>query len=303
MTGIEQRLSEILLAEADRHEVPVFDAHGIAESAGRKGFWGRRRVVLLAAIGLVGATGGTGAVFAAGGHEHHDRVTVTFRPFAGEGKPDSAEALQNWVRGRVRAEGLDDVDITVRPSPLTLVVTGRAADAARLRMLGHDGHLWIGQMSQDHSRLPRRYPGECFATQPIGPPVQVCDEQGTVYSFTSVNGPDIGFGVASAHAEHRKPGVDGWAIVVQLDAGGTRQYASFTGAVAPSEGRIEPTIDGSVVLDQPTLAGPVENGVIASAAAFTEQQAKDLALDLVTPGSWDFDPDQTTVDFEPRGTG
>lgn len=300
MTDIEERLSAILVAEADRHELPVFDAQGIAEDAVRKGFWRRRPAVLLAAIGLAGATGVTGAVVAAGGHEHRDRVTLTFKALVWSDQPDeqhSAEALQTWVRGRVQAEGLDDVAVAVRPDPLTLIVSGHAADVARLRMLGHEGRLFIGQAVVDHTRPPLPDPGPCTGKQPVGPPVRNCDERGDVYTFTTITGADGEFGVASAHAEHREPGPSGWAIVAQLDAAGTREYASVTGAVAASRGLIEPTVDGSVVLGQQMLTGPVVDGVVASAAGFTEQQAKDLALDLVTPGSWDFDLERATVDY------
>lgn len=287
MTDIEERLSAILLAEADRHETPVFDARGVAESAVRKGFWRRRPVVLLAAVGLAGATGVTGAVVAAGGHEHHDRVTVTFtredNPYLPDSTPFPEGPLESWVRARARAEGLKDIEVTVRQNPPAFVVSGRAADLPRLRLLRLEGDVWMMQAQKTgspYSTAPRLSPSQCVQAQEIGPPTQVCDEYGSPYTFASSAGSDLH--VVAAHAEHRRPGPGGWAVVGELDAGSAEHYRSFTAAMAMTHERMQVVLDG-FVLAQPVLAQPDQTGVVESEAVFTEQQAKDLAVILTTP--------------------
>ncbi|GAA1968583.1 hypothetical protein [Catenulispora subtropica] len=289
MTDIEERLPAILGAEADRHEVPVFSARAIAENAGRKGFR-RRPVLLLAAIGLAGAAGATGAVVAAGGHGDGDRVTVTFK---GGGiwvshTPPKVDAVLSWVRSRVRAEGLKDVKVSM-PSqdPPTIVVSGHAADLPRLRMLRLPGAMSLIEMERsapaDSTTAPVMDAKFCGGGGlEYGITVPVCDENGHVYSSFIEAGDSLH--VTEAHAEQRRPGPGGWAIVARLDAAGAVRYASFLATVAKAQDPGEVAIDGYPVAQWvPGQPQPAQTGVIVSEPVFTEQQAKDFAVILTKP--------------------
>ena len=180
MTEIEDTLSRVLAAEADRHEPPVFSAHGIAEAA-----VGRRRVLrrplfalVAAAIGTAGA-GGAVALSAGGGqHRLADQVTVTFQSKTGSVSSEvTDDSAKLWVRVRAAHEGLKDVSVTVRHSPWRLEVTGHAADLSALKTIGDPGILQL--------RLSTYAPGppdmgtSCeTSTVKTGPMWRACDQNG-----------------------------------------------------------------------------------------------------------------------------
>lgn len=288
MTTIEEQLTAILTDEADRHELPVFSAPAIAESAVAKGFRRRRRILLIAAIGLAGATGAGSAVVAAAGHHGGDRVTVTFQQgttgWVHPPPPITADPalVRDWVLRRAQTEGLTGIDVTVRQDPFALVVTGRAADVTRLRMLGMPTDLMLAQArsdpfeSNDHALAP----SQCVEKSDIGPDGLLCDRNGHGYTFQVSR--DDGAQAVSAHAVRRGPGVRDWAVVVQLDAAGTQTYRRLTEDRSTADDRI--TVDaGPFHLGDPLISQPLRDGVFESGTGFTQQQAKDLAVDLMDP--------------------
>ncbi|NUR61573.1 MAG: hypothetical protein HOV87_23370 [Catenulispora sp.] len=301
MTDIEEKLTGILNAEADRHDIPVFSAQRIAENAVRKGFWRQRRVLLLAAIGLAGLGGAGGAVVSAVSHGEA-RVTVTFQaerdqdsnPSASSFKP---EDVRTWILGRAKADGLRDVEVTVRRQPLAVTITGRASDTERLKMLGMPADLFFAEMgaypAPGETPLP---PSKCVEKQDIGPDLQICDQHGYVYS--SSGSADDNLTAAAAQAVHRGPGPRDWAVVIHLDAATTRSYSAFTGDRAAPHERIT-VLAGSMGLAEPIIDGRVSDGVIESEAAFTEQQAKALAVDLLSPSPPGLYPPLLTVTVSP----
>ncbi|GAA2049745.1 hypothetical protein GCM10009839_64820 [Catenulispora yoronensis] len=280
---IEERLPEILTAEADRYELPVFSAQHIAESAVRKGFWRQRKVLLLAAVGLLGTTGAGGAVIAAAGHEAHDRVTVTFRlnetfPYPPTAPP--AGGVQEWLRNRVHAEGLKDVDITVRQDRFAVAVKGRAADLERLRMLGLPGHLSLLRVWSSGT-VPTSAQ-HCTELQKFGPALQLCDSSGTAVNVSGERD-NADLHVVEAHAEQRSAGPDGWTVVTRLDAAGAQSLSNLSGQVIGAHERMWLSVDATVY-GQPALTDAARDGVVEFGSGFTKQEATDLATILMTPG-------------------
>jgi hypothetical protein len=295
MTDIEEKLIGILTAEADRYDVPVFSAQRIAENAVRKGFWRQRRVLLIAAIGLAGLGGAGGVVVSAAGHGEA-RVTVTIRE-DNRGLPSTPgpvtanpEEVRQWVLDRTRAAGLRDVEVTVHQTPFAIALTGRASDAERMTMLGMPANLFFGEMGTyspaGGGAVPPSSPASspasspCVEKQPIGPDVQICDENGHRYDVVGIRSDALK--VAAVQAVRRGTGPRDWAVVIHLDRATTGHYSVFNenSAVRPERITVQA---GQIALVQLTAAGQLGSGVIESAAAFTEQQAKDLAVDLLDP--------------------
>ncbi|NUP48692.1 MAG: hypothetical protein HOW97_15510 [Catenulispora sp.] len=295
MTTIEEKLTAILTDEADRHDVPAFSAHAIAQSAVAKGFWRRRHVPLIAAIGLAGATGAGGAVVAAAGHDGGGRVTVTFQQdTTGWVHPpppitvDSA-VVRDWVLRRAHAEGLTGIDVTVRQDPFALVVTGRAADATRLRMLGTTTDVLFAEARSVSSETDDHLLAEsrCVQKSDIGPDQPLCDRNGHGYTFVISH--DGRARAVSAHAVRRGPGVRDWAVAVRFDAAGAEAYrrqAEDRPDQSTADQRI--TVEaGPFHLGDPVISQPLTDGVFESATGFTRQQAQDLAVDLLDPSPED----------------
>lgn len=160
MTEIEETLSRVLTAEADRHEPPVFDAYRIAGAATAKRR--RWRPALFAVVAAVIGTGGVGGatVFATGGgHSRPDlrprpqpqpvphpapvsQAVVTFQSPPGTASTQGTDDwVLSWVHMRTEAEGLKDVKATVEHNPWRLEVTGHVADLDRLKLLDMRGTL------------------------------------------------------------------------------------------------------------------------------------------------------------------
>lgn len=301
MTDIEEKLTRILTAEADRYDIPVFSAQRIAENAVRKGFWRQRRVLVIAAIGLAGLGGAGGAVVSTAGHGEA-RVTVTFQTdrqwhssaSAASVKPEDVRA---WILGRAKAVGLRDVEVTVRQQPFALILTGRASDTERLKMLGMPTGLFFGEMGADPSvTVPADH---CVEKPDIGTTVQDCDPNG--HPYVSSGSADDDLTAAAAQAVRRGPGPHDWAVVIHLDAATTRTYSAFTGDRAAPGERISLQA-GLIPLAEPTVTGRVSDGVIESDAAFTEQQAEDLAVDLLNPAPRGLYPPLLNVTVTPAGS-
>lgn len=300
MTEIEDTLSRVLAAQADRHEPPVFDAHRIAEAAA-----GRRRVsrrvrglplfaVVAAAIGTAGV-GGALALSAGGGqHRLADQVTVTFQSKTGTVGPDvTDESAELWVRVRAAHEGLKDVTVTVRHSPWRLEVTGHAADLSALKTIGQPGILQF----RPTASVPTPAPAEGSPTQPC----QVSAvKTGTAWlacvhtlDGTTVDGIDAywvtdpvsaDFRVVSAQSLLFSP--TGWGVTVTLDPSGVKALADYSAQFAKKP--LAVMIDGAVATSM-TFGPPITDGKFGFEAGSTRAQAALLAGFLETQGPADLE--------------
>ena len=287
MTEIEDTLSRVLTAEADRHEPPVFDARRIAEGAMPRKLW--RRPLFAVVAGAIAVAGGGGvAVFAAAaGHPSGGRVTVTFRndAFARLPIPLVDGDIAGWVRQTIAAEGLKDVDVFLSHSPVQLVVQGRAADLPKLKaLLGTPVVLQFRQVEYISTPPPlpgQKPPCKVSTVETSGAGWMACDRHNP---YTWVASPEvIDYHVVSALAEPpaagAQQGSNGWRVAVRLDP----ESGGMLAGVARSGGKIAAMVDG-MVHDQWDAAGLNPDGVLTVNGSYTEQEARTLAARLSQQG-------------------
>ena len=298
MTEFEDTLTRALAAEADRHQMPVFDAHRIAETAvTRRPFWRRPLFALAAAAIGVGGIGGATVLGAGGGQRTlADAVTVTIQPKDSVGPGVTDASVRSWVRARASMEGLKDVRATVRHSPWRLEVTGHAADLNQLKAFGEPGILQFRPVVDKFGEVPTgATPQACtVSTVRTGGPWRSCDRDGNPAAWIADPVGGSYHVVAAGVQQLYEGGTAGyvWAVTLSFDAAGANAFAAFNAQF--SQRMVALMIDG--VFEYSFVPQKPFTGVrFQFEAGLTEKQAMLVGAILVTPGPADLEGATVTV--------
>ena len=299
MTEIEQTLSRVLAAEADRHEPPVFNAFGIAEAATAKRRFPRRPLfaVIAAVLGTAGAGGA--AVFAtAGGGQHRpaDTVTVTIQSKTGSVSPQTTDAsVKAWVRSRAVAEGLKDVTATVRHDPWRLQVTGRASDLALLKTFAEPGILQLRPTAPVPTPSSHQGGLQYCQTSIVKTGTQwlACGRDGERSAWVT-DPVGVSYHVVASRSLSFSQGTDQdvWGVIVTFDSAGTNALTRFSTAYARKTTAV--LVDGAVAAT-PVFPAPEIGGQLGFAAGKGQRQADLLGAILTTQGPADLEGATVTV--------